>query len=58
MPQTIIDRKEVYNQQTGEVHVEEYEITVPTPEEELAAKQEELLRVYQEIQQIQANITQ
>ncbi len=50
MPRIEIERIETYNAQTGEVTVEEREITVQTNEELIEEKQDELLKVYAELQ--------
>lgn len=50
MPRIEIDRIETYNAQTGEVTVEEREVLVKTEEELIQEKQEELLKVYAELQ--------
>lgn len=50
MPRMEIDRIETYNAQTGEVTVEEREVLVKTDEELIQEKQDELLKVYAELQ--------
>jgi hypothetical protein len=50
MPITEIERTEIYNAQTGEVTIEEREIEVKTNEELVSEKQEELLKIYAELQ--------
>jgi len=50
MPRIEIDRIEIYNAQTGEVTVEEREVFVKTDEEIIQEKQEELIRIYAELQ--------
>ena len=50
MPRIEIDRVETYNVQTGEVTVEEREILVKTDEELIQEKQEELIKIYAELQ--------
>ena len=50
MPRMEIDRIEKYNAQTGEVTVEEREVLVKTDEELIQEKQDELLKVYAELQ--------
>lgn len=50
MPRIEIDRVEIYNAQTGEVTVEEREVEVRTDEELIQEKQDELLKVYAELQ--------
>ena len=45
-----IDRIEKYNAQTGEVTVEEREVLVKTDEELIQEKQDELFKVYAELQ--------
>ena len=54
MPITEIERREIYNAQTGEVTVEEREIEVKTNEELVSEKQEELLKIYAELQALMA----
>jgi hypothetical protein len=54
MPRTEIERIEIYNAKTGEVTITEVQVEVPTDEELLQEKQDELLRIYAEIQAIQA----
>jgi hypothetical protein len=53
MPRTEIERIEIYNAQTGEVTITEVQVEVPTDEELLQEKQDELLRIYAEIQALQ-----
>jgi hypothetical protein len=50
MPRIEIDRVETYNSQTGEVTVEEREVLVKTDEELIQEKQDELLKIYNELQ--------
>jgi hypothetical protein len=50
MPITEIERTEIYNVQTGEITIEEREIEVKTNEELVTEKQDELLKVYAELQ--------
>ena len=50
MPRIEIDRVETYNVQTGEVTVEEREILVKTDEELIQEKQDELIKIYAELQ--------
>jgi hypothetical protein len=50
MPRIEIDRVETYNVQTGAVTVEEREILVKTDEELIQEKQDELLKIYSELQ--------
>jgi hypothetical protein len=50
MPRIEIDRVETYNSQTGEVTIEEREILVKTDEELIQEKQDELLKIYNELQ--------
>lgn len=50
MPITEIERTEIYNALTGEITIEEREIEVKTNEELIAEKQEELLKIYAELQ--------
>lgn len=52
MPRIEIDRVETYNAQTGEVTVEEREVLVKTDEELIQEKQDELLKVYAELQDL------
>ena len=52
MPRIEIDRVETYNAQTGEVTVEEREVLVKTDEELIQEKQDELLKVYTELQDL------
>ena len=52
MPRIEIDRTETYNVQTGEVTVEEREILVKTDEELIQEKQDELLKIYSELQDL------
>jgi len=52
MPRIEIDRVETYNAQTGEVTVEEREVLVKTDEELIQEKQDELLKVYAELQNL------
>lgn len=52
MPRIEIDRIEIYNAQTGEVTVEEREVLVKTDEELIQEKQDELLRIYSELQDL------
>ena len=54
MPITEIERREIYNAQTGEVTIEEREIEVKTNEELVSEKQEELLKIYAELQALMA----
>lgn len=55
-----IDRNEVYEKGPDGnmvlVSFEEVEVNIPSPEELLQEKQDELLKVYQELQAIQAQI--
>jgi hypothetical protein len=55
MPRTEIERTEIYNAQTGEVTIEEREVQVKTDEEIIQEKQDELLKIYSEIQTLIAN---
>ncbi|CAB5208329.1 hypothetical protein UFOVP182_11 [uncultured Caudovirales phage] len=50
MPRIEIDRIEIYNAQTGEVSVEEREVEVKTDEELIQEKQDELIKIYSELQ--------
>lgn len=52
MPRIEIDRVETYNTQTGEVTVEEREVLAKTDEELIQEKQDELLKVYAELQNL------
>lgn len=52
MPRIEIDRVETYNAQTGEVTVEEREVLVKTDEELIQEKQDELLKIYAELQDL------
>ena len=52
MPRIEIDRVETYNAQTGEVTIEEREVLVKTDEELIQEKQDELLKVYAELQDL------
>jgi hypothetical protein len=54
MPITEIERTETYNAQTGEVTIEEREIEVKTNEELVTEKQEELIKIYAELQALMA----
>lgn len=54
MPITEIERTEIYNAQTGEVTIEEREIEVKTNEELVTEKQEELIKIYAELQTLMA----
>ena len=54
MPITEIERREIYNAQTGEVTIEEREIEVKTNEELVTEKQEELIKIYAELQALMA----
>lgn len=50
MPKIEIDRVEIYNAQTGEVTVEEREVLVKTDDELIQEKQDELIKIYSELQ--------
>ena len=50
MPKLEIDRVEIYNAQTGEVTVEEREVLVKTDDELIQEKQDELIKIYSELQ--------
>jgi 1,2-phenylacetyl-CoA epoxidase PaaB subunit len=61
MPQTRIEMQEIYHRQpdgSSIMQVVEVEITEQTPEELLAEKEAELLKVYQEIQAIHSKLNQ
>lgn len=55
-----IEKREIYERQpdgsTILISIEEIEIDEPTPEELLKEKQDELLKIYNEIQLIQSQI--
>lgn len=55
MPRTEIERTEIYNAQTGEVTIEEREVQVKTDEEIIQEKQDELLKIYSELQTLITN---
>lgn len=55
MPRTEIERTEIYNAQTGEVTIEEREVQVKTDEEIIQEKQDELLKIYSELQILMLN---
>lgn len=55
MPRIEIETIETYNVQTGEVTIQEIEIEVKTEEELIQEKQDELLKVYTELQNLIAN---
>lgn len=55
MPIIEIERIETYNAKTGEVTIEEREVEVKSNEELIQEKQEELIRIYSEIQTLIAN---
>jgi hypothetical protein len=50
MPRIEIDRVETYNAQTGEITVEEREVLIKTDEELIQEKQDELIKIYSELQ--------
>lgn len=52
MPRIEIDRVETYNAQTGEITVEEREVLIKTDEELIQEKQEELIKIYSELQDL------
>jgi hypothetical protein len=52
MPKIEIDRVEIYNAQTGEVTITENEVLVKTDEELIQEKQDELLKIYSELQDL------
>lgn len=52
MPKIEIDRVEIYNSQTGEITIEEREVLVKTDEELIQEKQDELIRIYSELQEL------
>jgi len=50
MPKTEIERIETYNAITGEISVQEIEVQVPTEEELIAEKHDQLIQIYNELQ--------
>ena len=50
MPRIEIERIETYNALTGEVTVNEMEVSVPTEEELILEKQNQLIQIYNEIE--------
>ena len=50
MPTIEIERTETYNAQTGEITIEEREVVVQSNEELIQEKQNELLKIYAELQ--------
>lgn len=56
MPTIEIINIETYNVQTGEVFIEQIENEVPTEQELLLQKQEELLKVYAEVELLKQSL--
>jgi hypothetical protein len=56
MPTIEIINVETYNAQTGEVSIEQIENEVPTEQELLLQKQEELLKVYAELELLKQSL--
>jgi hypothetical protein len=52
MPRIELDRVEIYDSQSGEIRIEEREVLVKTDEELIQEKQDELLRIYSELQEL------
>ena len=50
MPRTEIERIETYNAVTGEISIQEIEIQVPTDEELISEKHDQLIQIYNELQ--------
>ncbi len=50
MPRIEIERVETYNALTGEITVNEVEVSVPTEEELILEKQNQLIQIYNEIE--------
>ena len=50
MPRIEIERIETYDALTGEITVNEFEISVPTDEELILEKQNQLIQIYNEIE--------
>jgi hypothetical protein len=50
MPRIELDRIEIYDAQTGEIKIEEREIFVKTDDELIQEKQDELIKIYSELQ--------
>jgi hypothetical protein len=50
MPRIEIERIETYDALTGEIIVNEFEISVPTEEELILEKQNQLIQIYNEIE--------
>jgi hypothetical protein len=50
MPRIEIERVEIYNALTGEITVNEVEVSVPTEEELILEKQNQLIQIYNEIE--------
>lgn len=55
MPRIELDRVEIYDSQSGEIRIEEREVLVKTDEELIQEKQDELLRIYSELQELLNN---
>jgi hypothetical protein len=57
MPRIELDRIEIYDAQTGEIKIEEREIFVKTDDELIQEKQDELIKIYSELQALISSST-
>ena len=58
MPKMITETIEIYNAATGEIAYETIQTEVMTEEELISQKQDELIRIYSELQALIASATQ
>jgi hypothetical protein len=56
MPTTEIEIVEIYNVNTGEVITYQFEVTIMTPQEIIQSKEEELIKIYNDIEILRASI--